>query len=201
MLKHFLIISFLIVVMILGCASEKLTLRNLDIIKRSEWNASEPKPYKSHKPNRITIHHEGTFFHQDSSALKHIKNIQTWGMGPERNWVDIPYHFLIDGKGNIIEGRNPLTVGETNTSYDPTGHLLISVIGNYQTQEPRNEQISSIIILCALLCKEYDISPDSIKAHRDYCKPGETSCPGKNLYPFVRDGVIRNEVKKILEAI
>ena len=27
-------------------------------------------------------------------------------------------------------------MGETNTSYDPGGHFLISVVGNYERQEP-----------------------------------------------------------------
>jgi len=49
-------------------------------------------------------------------------------MGKDRNWIDIPYHFLIDPNGNVYEGRNVFTVGETATEYDPTGHLLILVL-------------------------------------------------------------------------
>ncbi len=196
--KIFLFCTLLI--LFSSCSSKLLTWNELNIIPRTVWNANPPREYKIHTIERITIHHEGTFFHQDSSALQHIKNIQTWGMGKDRNWIDVPYHFLIDGKGNIIEGRNPLTVGETNTSYDPTGHVLISVIGEYhKRQMPRDEQINSIIQLAANLCIRYNLNPDSIKGHRDYCKPGETSCPGDNLYKYLQDRTIQEKVKTILK--
>src|SRR5690606_24280021 len=83
-----------------------------------------------HVPEKITIHHEGVVFTDSMNAPEHIKNVQVWGMGKDRNWVDIPYHFLIAPDGTIYEGRNVYTIGETNTEYDPTGHLLISLLGN-----------------------------------------------------------------------
>ncbi|MBM4175254.1 MAG: N-acetylmuramoyl-L-alanine amidase [Ignavibacteria bacterium] len=202
MLKNiFLLFALIFIAFFNSCSHFKLlSWDELNIIPRSAWNASEPHEYKSHMINRITIHHEGTFFHQDSSALRHVKNVQTWGMGPDRNWIDVPYHYLIDGKGNIIEGRNPLTVGETNTSYDPTGHVLISVIGQYHKRQIlREEQLNSIVQLAANLCLKYNLSPDSIKGHRDFCKPGETSCPGDDIYQYIDDGTIRNRVKKLVK--
>ena len=63
---------------------------------------------------------------------RRLKNIQTWCMGKDRNWTDIPYHYLIAPDGTVYEGRNVNTVGETNTEYDPTGHLLICFLGNYR---------------------------------------------------------------------
>jgi hypothetical protein len=202
MLKNVLLFSSIMFLMfIISCSSTKLlTWDELQIIPRSAWNANEPREYKTHTIERITIHHEGTFFHQDSSALRHIKNVQTWGMGPDRNWIDLPYHYLIDGKGNIIEGRNPLTVGETNTSYDPTGHILISVIGQYHKRQTlREEQLNSIIQLSADLCLKYNLSPDSIKGHRDFCKPGETSCPGDDIYQYIQNRTIVEKIKKLLK--
>src|SRR5688572_22723218 len=107
-------------------ASKKsASIDNLTIVPRSGWNANEPRPFKQHVPVRITIHHEGTRLEVTDDAAKKIRNIQVWGMGPDRNWADIPYHFLISPGGTIYEGRNPLTVGETATEYDPTGHVLI----------------------------------------------------------------------------
>jgi len=57
-------------------------------------------------------------------------------MGPDRKWTDIPYHFLIAPDGTIYEGKSVYTVGETATEYDPTGHLLITCLGNLEVQEP-----------------------------------------------------------------
>jgi hypothetical protein len=165
---------------------------------RSSWGANEPEPFKSHIPVRVTIHHEGTYFPQDSLAFRHIKNIQIWGKR-ERKWIDVPYHFFIDGFGNIIEGRNVFTVGETNTSYNPEGHILISLIGEYQKRQKLNsDQYNSLINLIAYLCKELNINPDSIRGHRDYCRPGETDCPGDYIYHLIKSRKINEDVKKKL---
>ncbi|HEX6333882.1 MAG TPA: hypothetical protein VFZ78_06630 [Flavisolibacter sp.] len=107
----------------------------VNIVPRAAWQANEPRPYKQHVPVRVTIHHEGTRLEVTDDAARKIKNIQVWGMGPDRKWADIPYHFLVAPDGTIYEGRNVFTVGETATEYDPSGHLLITCLGNYEVQE------------------------------------------------------------------
>ena len=67
----------------------------LPIISRSGWAANEPRTFKKHIPVRITVHHEGSRLEITDDAAKKIKAIQVWGMGKDRNWADIPYHFLI----------------------------------------------------------------------------------------------------------
>lgn len=180
-------------VLIFGsCSSTKDVIIN----SRSTWNASEPKPFQQHVPERITIHHEGTKFEKKDDAAKHIKNVQTWGMGKDRNWVDIPYHFLIDPNGNIYEGRNVFTVGETATEYDPAGHLLITCMGNFEEQEVSDEQLDALINLIAYCCKKYQISPETIASHKDYST--QTVCPGKNLYKYLENKYIKEEVRELL---
>lgn len=198
-LKYYFTFIFIILIINSGCSASIVNIEEVIIIHpRYIWNADDPKPYKNHKPVRITIHHEGTYFPQDSLAFRHIKNVQVWGMRV-RKWADIPYHFLIDGFGNIIEGRNIFTVGETNTSYDPTGHLLISIIGEYHRRQNLNpEQYQSLIKLIAFLSNKFQISIDSIKGHRDYCRPGETDCPGDNIYQLIQSGKIKKDVEKYL---
>jgi hypothetical protein len=184
-------------VLLVGCAATT-ELRPV-IIPRSAWNAAPAKPFPTHTPDRITFHHEGTLFTDTMLAADKLKRIQTWGMGPDRKWADIPYHFLIDLQGNIWEGRDVLTVGETNTSYDPKGHILISVLGEYETKQiPNEKQVRSVVNLMAYLCQKYSILPDSIRGHKDYCRPGETDCPGKNWYPYLENGYFKREVAKKL---
>ncbi|NPV10831.1 MAG: N-acetylmuramoyl-L-alanine amidase [Ignavibacteria bacterium] len=192
--KTIFILSF---ILYSGCSTNFIAKENKIIIHpRNTWGANYPKPFKSHTTVRITIHHEGTYFPQDSLAFRHIKNIQIWGMG-EKKWADVPYHFFIDGFGNIIEGRNIFTAGETNTSYNPEGHILISIIGEYHKSQKLNaDQYNSLINLITHLCKKYQISPDSIRGHRDYCKPNETDCPGDNIYQFIESRKIIDDVKK-----
>jgi hypothetical protein len=188
---NFLILLFFSLVF-LQCASTS----ELVINPRSVWKADAPKPYKQHIPERITIHHEGTRFEKSDNAPEHIKNVQTWGMGKDRNWTDIPYHFLIDPNGNVYEGRNVFTVGETATEYDPTGHLLITCMGNFEEQEISEEQLTSLINLIAYCCEKYSISPETIASHRDYSKI--TVCPGENLYKYVKNKYITNKVENLL---
>jgi hypothetical protein len=175
-------------------SSKKLNTgdEGLVIIPRSGWNAADARPYQQHVPVQITVHHEGTRLEVSDSAAKKIRAIQKWGMGPDRNWSDIPYHFLIAPDGTIYEGRNVFTVGETATEYDPTGHLLITCLGNLEEQEVRPEQLSSLIRLIAWCCKKYKLPIETLATHRDHSK--QTSCPGRNLYAYFQNGYVKEQV-------
>jgi hypothetical protein len=192
MKKFEFLLTVTVSIFLIDCTSSK----EISINPRSAWNADDPKPFKQHIPERITIHHEGTKFEKNDDAPKHIKNVQTWGMGKERNWIDIPYHFQIDPNGNIYEGRNIFTVGETATEYDPTGHLLITCMGNFEEQEVSDEQLEALISLIAYCCEKYQISPETIASHKDYSN--QTVCPGKNLYKYLENNYIKEKVKKTL---
>ena len=183
-----------------SCSSPK-KLSNLEkdivIIPRSGWNAAEPKPYKQHTPVRITVHHEGTKLEAADDAAKKINAIQRWGMGPDRKWADIPYHFLIAPNGTIYEGRSVNTVGETATEYDPTGHLLINCLGNLEVQELRPEQLQSLIKLIAYCSRKYNIPVETLASHKDYSS--QMNCPGKNLYVHFESGYIKQQVTELLK--
>ena len=165
------------------------------IQSRSSWNAQPARVYKTHQPVRITVHHEGgRVLTVEDDARKRLKNIQTWCMGPERNWVDIPYHYLISPDGTVYEGRNVFTVGETNTDYDPTGHLLISFLGNYNDQNMNDHLVDVLVNLIKDFCYKFKIDPETISTHRDHCQ--HTNCPGKNLYPYFEQDIVKNKVKE-----
>ncbi|HEU0112891.1 MAG TPA: family 10 glycosylhydrolase [Flavisolibacter sp.] len=168
-----------------------------NIVPRSGWSAAGPKPFKQHTPVRITVHHEGTKLELTANAARKIKAIQTWGMGPDRNWADIPYHFLIAPDGTVYEGRNVNTVGETATEYDPEGHLLITCLGNLEVQEVTPQQLSSLTKLIAYCSRKYHIPIKTLATHRDYSK--QTTCPGKNLYTYFQNGSIKQQVEQLLK--
>ena len=183
-----------------GCfSSKKMTAQNegIAIVPRSGWNAAAPKPYKEHKPVRMTVHHEGTKLDTAADAAKKIKAIQTWGMGPDRSWADIPYHFLIAPNGTIYEGRNVFTVGETATEYDPSGHLLICCLGNLEQQEVPPAQLASLIKLIAHCSKQYGLPLETLATHRDHSK--QTTCPGKNLYRYFENGHVQQQAAALVK--
>jgi len=165
------------------------------IVPRTGWQAAAARPFRSHTPVKITIHHEGTYFDSTKDAAKHIRNVQTWGMGKDRNWADIPYHFLIAPDGTIYEGRNVYTVGETATEYDPAGHLLISCLGNFEEQQVPQKQLDALTKLIAWCSLKYNIPAETIASHKDHSS--KTDCPGKNLYQYLQNGYIKTRVKEL----
>jgi hypothetical protein len=196
--KAVLLFLFLCLSFACGTVKPSASMQEAPIVPRSAWNAAEPRPYKQHVPVRITIHHEGTRLDVMDDAARKIKNIQTWGMGPDRKWTDIPYHYLIAPTGVIYEGRNVNTVGETNTEYDPSGHLLICCLGNLEQQRVTKRQLNALVKLLAWSCKQYNIPDSTIGCHKDYSKI--TNCPGKNLYRYLQNGYIKTQVKELLDA-
>lgn len=196
-------LPFLIFIISFGlmcCTSQRKNESNkyaVRIIPRSAWKAVEPRPYNPHVPERITVHHEGTRISAADDAANKIKRIQAWGMGPDRKWADIPYHYLIAPDGTIYEGRDVYTVGETNTEYDPTGHLLITCLGNLEEQEVPEAQLASLTKLIAYCSIKYKIPYTTLATHRDYSK--QTSCPGKNLYHYFTNGYISSAVSELLK--
>lgn len=181
------------------CSPSKNTTgsgQDIVIVPRSGWNAAEPKPFKQHIPVRITVHHEGTKLEITDSAAKKIRAIQKWGMGTDRNWVDIPYHFLIAPDGTIYEGRNVFTVGETATEYDPSGHLLITCLGNLEQQPVPPQQLQSLVRLIAYCSKKYNLPLETLATHKDHSS--QTTCPGKNLYAYFQNGYVKEAAAKLL---
>jgi hypothetical protein len=175
------------------------SLPSIVIEPRSAWQAAEPRPYKSHIPVRLTIHHEGTMLEPTSDGAAKIHAIQKWGMGPDRKWADIPYHFLIAPNGRIYEGRNVMTAGETATEYDPAGHLLITCLGNLEVQELPAAQLASLVSLTAWCSRKYGIPLSTLSSHRDHSS--QTTCPGKNLYAYLQNGYIRTQADSILASM
>ena len=189
---------FCIMIAMIACNTSKRMQKEADyvnIIPRSDWNAAAPRSFKTHTPVQITVHHEGTKLEQGDDAVKKIAAIQKWGMGPDRKWADIPYHFLIAPNGTIYEGRAVKTVGETNTEYDPTGHLLITCLGNYDQQDVSPETLQSLTKLIAYCARKYKIPINTLSTHRDQSK--QTTCPGKNLYRYFQDSSIMRQVQQL----
>lgn len=81
-----------------------------------------------------------------------------------RGWPDIPYHYLIDPDGKIYEGRDITLAGDTNTEYDPVGHALVVVLGDFDKIDPNAAQLDATVNVMAMLAKRYNVAPTTIKA-------------------------------------
>ena len=151
-----------------------------------------------HRITHVTLHHTGDsrVLTPDEDPAVRLRGLQRWGAA-ERNWWDVPYHYLLGVDGRIYEGRDHRFMGETNTSYDPGGHFLISIIGNYERQEPTQALLESIADLMAWAVDEYDVPLDRIGGHYNYATTG---CPGKFLRPLLEDGTFRRMVQARLKG-
>ncbi len=145
-----------------------------------------------HRITHVTLHHTGSAepLRPEEDPVTKLRGLQSWGAA-ERNWWDVPYHFLMDLEGRIYEGRDWRYMGETNTTYDPNGHFLISVIGNYERQEPTTAQLTAIAELMAWALREFDLPLDRIGGHYNYATTG---CPGGHLRKHLENGTLRRMV-------
>ncbi len=149
-----------------------------------------------HKITMITLHHAGDPkpMTPEDDPVKKLQGLQNFSMR-DRNWWDVPYHFMISLDGTIYEGRDYHFIGDTNTGYNPEGHFLIEVMGNYELQEATPEQIKSITDLMAWAVQEFNVPLEKIYGHKDLA---QTACPGKNLYKYLQDGTFKKGVQERL---
>ena len=166
---------------------------------RSASRPSKPLPIPEehrHTPTRITLHHAGVLWNAGDDLIQRTRNLQSWGQS-DRDWPDLPYHFLIGPDGRILEGRSLQFKGETNTSYDTTGHLLIQCWGNFGQQRITEAQLESAVRLAAYYIAKYDMDPSSTVGHNDVA---DTACPGADFDRYIDDGTFEQWTRDVLEG-
>jgi hypothetical protein len=186
----------LLLSLLLACASaSSQTLLDVEqgIVPVSAWGGTPADPAQAHRHqiDHITLHHQGEPYKPGTDPQQYLRNLQNWSRGT-KHWLDIPYHYIIDLDGKIYEGRKIEYAGDTNTEYDPTGHALIEVVGNFEEVEPNQQQLDAVVRLMAMLARKYGVPLDHIASHRDFSK--QTVCPGANLYRYVQEGYFRHKV-------
>lgn len=159
----------------------------LDIVSRSAWGANPPVfGMLEQTPKRITIHHTGTRQRAEKPITSKLKSLQNFSqsnakLADGRNkkaWADVPYHFYIDAVGVIAEGRAVGFMGDTNTNYDPMGHISVVLEGNFDIETPSAKQLAALVDLLKFLSAKHAIEHGEIDMHRTFAS---TICPGQNL--------------------
>lgn len=164
------------------------------IISAEEWG-SNPQPISNerrHTPRDIVVHHAGVDWTGEREPVDFVSAMQAWGQR-DKDWPDLPYHFMIAPDGRIYEARDLAYEGETNTNYDLAGHMLVELMGNFNNQRPSPQQIVSLVHMCAWLCQEYGADPAEICGHMD-AAPGQTSCPGRDMERYITSGELQDWV-------
>lgn len=141
----------------------------------------------AHTITRLTIHHTGEPQQPDRSVPDKLRGLQAFSQRDDSldsgrkkpAWPDVPYHFYLATDGSIAEGRDWRYAGDTNTTYDPSGHLLLVVEGNFNSDTLMTAQRRTLDIVVPALAHQFRIPSDRIAGHKDFA---ETSCPGNHLY-------------------
>lgn len=190
-------------IMLTACATPppfEPTAIERKIISVSQWGGTPADATKArlHTISRITLHHQGETFARGRDPQQYLRNLQSWSRNT-RKWLDIPYHYVIDLDGNIYQARDIRFAGDTNTEYDPAGHALIEVVGNFEEIEPNPSQLAAVADLMTMLAQKYSVPPEAIRSHRDYSTA--TVCPGKNLYRYLEEGYFHERVRANLAGM
>lgn len=169
------------------------------IVPVARWGGTpaDASKAKRHKITHITLHHQGETYPPGRDPQEYLRALQGWSRR-DKNWIDIPYHYVIDLQGRIYAGRDIEYAGDTNTEYDPTGHALVEVVGNFEEIEPNAAQLDAVVRVMSWLAVRHGVTEKAIATHRDFST--QTVCPGKNLYRYIENGWIRERVRANLAS-
>lgn len=133
------------------------------------------------KPDKIKyliVHHSATA--RDTTTFEAVKRYHV-----SLGWGDIGYHFFITPDGKVMPGRPENIVGAQcqadGMNYKSLG---ICLPGNFMTEVPTVEQLTSLLELLKKLMSKYNIPKENVLGHREV-KGASTSCPGDNLQKWV----------------
>jgi hypothetical protein len=174
--------------LVLGCATPSKPAPRPPVVSAAEWG-SAPQPIpdaRRHTPTHVTLHHAGVPWRGDRRPVDFVRGMQSWGQR-DKNWPDLPYHFLIAPDGTIFEGRSLDYEPESNTRYVLAGNIGVEMMGDFTTQRPAPAQLEACVRLVAWLCGTYGIPPDNIRGHND-AAPGQTACPGTDFTRYLKSG-------------
>lgn len=119
-------------------------------------------------PMTIDIHHTAT------DTITDVVQINKFIIN-ERGWEKLPYHFLVDMKGEVYFNNNVETKTYHNSENNTRG-IAIAAIGNFEKYQPSEEMVCRIEELVHAIDSVLIIK--QVKGHGYY---KSTQCPGKHL--------------------
>jgi hypothetical protein len=168
--------------LVTGCAAprSKTSQPGVAIQSVADWGGTPSAlPSNPQRITRLTLHHQGEVWKAGADVPSYLRRLQDWSRNV-RGWADIPYHYVVAPDGLVYAARPVQRAGDTNTDYDPHGHLLVMLLGNFEEQEPTLAQWRSTVLLLAQLLKQQGLALSALGAHRHFS--GQTVCPGAKLF-------------------
>jgi hypothetical protein len=162
-------------------------IRSSKVVDRKDWgkliaNINTNGMKNDWDYNTIVVHHT---VGELKTAIAYLQQEEKDHMS---KWSDIGYHYIIAKDGTIYEGRSIYYQGAHTGNVNPS-KIGISLIGNFMTSKPTDQQIDSLINHINVL-KKYFSTINVLGGHRDW---GNTLCPGEHLYTLLDN--IREKTK------
>ena len=138
---------------------------------------------------KLVIHHSAS-----AKSTTTVEDIEKWHR--DKGFNGIGYHKVIETNGVLKLGRPEERMGAHAKGANKNS-LGICVTGNFENEEPDEEQIETLVETLSDWCKSHNVDENSIYGHFEV--PGcvtTTACPGNNLKSKLDD--IRIQVKGVL---
>lgn len=163
------------------------------IIQPRDWGSRPGDMSRVPRQDRwtwITIHHAGVPWTANKDAVRFVCGMQEWSKSPpepprKQVWNELPYHFMIAPDGRIFAARPLEYQPATNTHYEVAENITIELMGDFEKQRPRPEQLRAAARLTAWLSQRFRIPLDHIRGHKDAPGADGTDCPGKDFYRYL----------------
>lgn len=164
----------------------------LAVICREDWGAAPPAgDYRIHRPRTVTVHHTGVAAKESPTPSARVRAHQRHHL--DAGFVDLSYHFIIGRGGTVYEGRPVRAAGETFTDYDPTGHFVPCLEGNFDEQAPTDPQVGALAGLLAWAAGNFRLRLDRLRGHRELAP---TACPGDTLQALIDDASLQRTARR-----
>ncbi len=133
---------------------------------------------KSSNIKYLIVHHSATA--RDTTTFEAVKKYHI-----SKGWGDIGYHFFITPDGKVMPGRAENTIG-AHCQADSMNFksLGICLPGNFMTEVPTVQQLTSLLELLKKLMSKYNIPKENVLGHREV-SGASTACSGDNLQKWV----------------
>lgn len=140
----------------------------------------------------LVVHHTALYVSDDDRDPAERMRALYHYHAENRGWGDIGYNYVIDEKGQIYEGRTGGRYVVAGHAYcNNVGTIGISLMGNFDLEQPAQAQVQSLQWLLKELSSVYNINPSvgvehhgkkfvtPFVGHRDLVS---TDCPGYYMY-------------------
>lgn len=162
------------------------TVRTSSDGKTLKW----PQQYSPTVKLFVVHHTAGLVAGDGRSGLERMRALYQFHAN-SRGWGDVGYHYIIDDKGQVYEGKagGKSVVGGHAYCHN-VGTIGISLIGNFDEERPTQDQVKALQKLLLQLGDTYDVdlsksvtyhgeSMPAVVGHRDLVS---TDCPGFAMY-------------------